>query len=622
MIEMAPGAVVDGRYALLARLGTGGMAEVWSAEDSQLGRQVALKMLHPRLAADHDFVERFRREASAAAKLQHPNIVQVYDRGESQGTYYIAMEYLRGSSLKDLVRRGPLEPGHAVELIVQVLKGARFAHRRGIVHRDLKPHNVMLDDEGRVKVTDFGIARAGASDMTETGSIMGTAQYLSPEQAQGHAVTERSDLYSIGVMLFELLTGRVPFEGESTVTIALRHVSEPPPTPSSVNPTVPPALDAVVLRALAKDPEQRFRNADEFIAALAAATTAPDDTAAVARLAAAPPPPVTPYETLDEHEERSRGGLWWLAALLVLAAMGLAAFFLLQPDQVTVPDVEGREADAAVQVLEERGLEAEPREVESEEVEVGRVVAQTPAAGSSVSEGSVVTLQVSAGPGRAPVPDVSGQSPEQAQATLEDAGFEVRVSRRYSDDAPVDEVLRTNPGAGEQAVRGSEVALLVSRGPEPVAVPDVTDLDRDAAVAALEEAGFAVGVSEEETQDEEPDEVLEQDPAPGTELRAGAEVSIVVAIAPPDVEVPDVVDLRVEEAIDELEELDLEATRRQVDVPTPEEDGVVIDQDPPAGEKLEPGSEVVLSVGRFRPEETAPDETAEPTPTDPTDPTR
>jgi beta-lactam-binding protein with PASTA domain/predicted Ser/Thr protein kinase len=622
MIEMAPGAVVDGRYQLLARLGTGGMAEVWSAEDSELGRQVALKLMHTRLAADHDFVERFRREASAAAGLQHPNIVGIYDRGESQGTYYIAMEYLRGPSLKDLVRRGPLEPGYAVELIVQVLKGARFAHRRGIVHRDLKPHNVMLDDEGRVKVTDFGIARAGASDMTETGSIMGTAQYLSPEQAQGHAVTERSDLYSIGVMLFELLTGRVPFEGESTVTIALRHVSEPAPAPSRFNPAVPPALDAVVLRALAKDPNERFRDADEFITALAAATTSPLDATQVTQMAAAPAAPPVPYETLDEHEDSSRSGLWWLAGLLVLVALGLGAFFLLQPDEVSVPDVEGREADSATRALERRGLEVEARNVESDDVPRGRVVAQSPTGGSEVSEGSVVSLQISTGPGRSPVPDVTGQTREVAQATLEDAGFEVVVQRRYSDSVAEDEVIRTNPRAGEQAVRGSEVALVVSRGTQPVAVPDVTALDRDGAVEALEQAGLTATVSERETQDEEPDQVLEQDPAPGTELAAGAEVAVVVAVAPPDVEVPDVVDLRVEEAIDELEELDLEVRRRRVDVPTPEEDGVVIDQDPAAGETLAPGSEVVLSVGRFRPEDLDPAGDADPGAADPTDPTR
>src|ERR671912_2239668 len=261
--------VIDGRYRVLNRLGSGGMADVYCAEDTQLGREVALKLLYRRFAEDEEFVERFRREASSAAGLQHPNIVGVFDRGEWDGTYYIAMEYLKGHTLKQLVREhGAMPPDLAVDITIQVLRAAKFAHKRGVVHRDIKPHNVILDEEGRAKVTDFGIARAGASDMTETGSIMGTAQYLSPEQAQGQPVSPRSDLYSIGVMLYELLTGQVPFDAESPVTIALKHVSEAPVPAIQRNPAIPPALDAVVMHALRKDPNARFEDADEFIAAL------------------------------------------------------------------------------------------------------------------------------------------------------------------------------------------------------------------------------------------------------------------------------------------------------------------------------------------------------------------
>src|SRR4051794_38350238 len=270
--DLAPETVVDERYSIINRIGSGGMADVYCAQDLQLGRKVALKLLYRRFAEDEEFVERFRREASAAAGLQHPNIVSVYDRGEWDGTYYIAMEFLDGQTLKQLVRgHGPMPPELAIDTAIQVLRAARSAHQRGVVHRDIKPHNVILDEEGRAKVTDFGIARAGASDMTETGSIMGTAQYLSPEQAQGQPVSPRSDLYSIGVMLYELLTGRVPFDAESPVTIALKHISERPVPPREVNPAVPPALDAVVMRALEKEPARRFADADEFIAALAAA---------------------------------------------------------------------------------------------------------------------------------------------------------------------------------------------------------------------------------------------------------------------------------------------------------------------------------------------------------------
>jgi eukaryotic-like serine/threonine-protein kinase len=266
-----PETLIDARYRVLSRLGSGGMADVYLAHDELLGREVAVKVLHHHFAEDQEFVERFRREASSAAALSHPNIVAIFDRGEWNGTYYIAMEYIAGRSLKQIVREtGPFDPVAAIEIVVQILRAARFAHRRGVIHRDLKPHNVILDEDGRARVTDFGIARAGASDMTLTGSIMGTAQYLSPEQAQGYAVSAASDIYSVGVILYELLTGVVPFEGETAVAIAFKQVSAAPRPPTELNPALPPSLDAVVLRALAKDPIERYADDDELIAALEA----------------------------------------------------------------------------------------------------------------------------------------------------------------------------------------------------------------------------------------------------------------------------------------------------------------------------------------------------------------
>src|SRR5437588_4577927 len=296
MPDLMTGELIDGRYRVMSRLGAGGMADVFLAEDQQLGRKVALKLLHRRFAEDPDFVERFRREAQAAAGLQHPNVVSVFDRGAYDGTYYIAMEYLPGRSLKQLIRQeAPLDPLRAIDITIQILKAARFAHRHGVIHRDLKPHNVIVDEAGHVKVTDFGIARAGASDMTETGSIMGTAQYLSPEQAQGHAVSASSDLYSVGVVLYEMLTGRVPFDAEAAVTIALKHVSEARAAPSAVNPSVPPELEHVVMWALNKNATDRPHDADEFIAALETAKAAilsgqsGQHTASIAALAGAAP---------------------------------------------------------------------------------------------------------------------------------------------------------------------------------------------------------------------------------------------------------------------------------------------------------------------------------------------
>src|SRR3984893_11469732 len=315
MPDLMMGALIDDRYKVVSRLGAGGMADVYLAEDQQLGRKVALKLLHRRFAEDPGFVERFRREAQAAAGLQHPNVVSVYDRGSYDGTYYIAMEYLPGRTLKQVIRQeAPVDPIRAIDITIQILKAARFAHRRGVIHRDLKPHNVMLDEADHAKVTDFGIARAGASDMTETGSIMGTAHYLSPEQAQGHPVNASSDLYAVGVVLYELLTGKVPFDGESPVTIALKHVSEAPAPLLHLNPGIPPELEHVVMWALNKNPGDRPQDADQLILALEQAKAVivsgarGQHTASMAALAAvgmgAPgaagagtplvPPPVTP----------------------------------------------------------------------------------------------------------------------------------------------------------------------------------------------------------------------------------------------------------------------------------------------------------------------------------------
>src|SRR5437667_11188652 len=273
--------VFDGRYLIIRKLGAGGMANVYLAEDQELGRRVAIKILDDRHAADDSFIERFRREAKNAAGLSHPNIVSIHDRGEAEGTYYIAMEYLSGRSLKELiVSRGPTPIKIAVDYTRQILAALSFAHRNGIVHRDIKPHNVVVDSDGRLKVTDFGIARSGASQMTEVGSIIGTAQYLSPEQARGAPVDQRSDVYSVGIVLYEMLTGKVPFTGDTPLEIAMTHLSATPEPPSEQRIEIPHELDSIVLRALAKDPVDRYQSAEEMDADLARAargqTVAPE----------------------------------------------------------------------------------------------------------------------------------------------------------------------------------------------------------------------------------------------------------------------------------------------------------------------------------------------------------
>src|SRR3954471_20154044 len=388
MADIAEGAVVDGRYTIVRRIGSGGMADVYCAQDSQLGRQIALKVLHRRFARDREFVERFRREASAAAGLQHPNVVGVFDRGEYDGTYYIAMEFLPGRTLKELIRdEAPLDQLRAIDFAIQILQAASFAHRRGVIHRDFKPHNVIVGDDGRLKVTDFGIARAGASEMTETGSIMGTAAYLSPEQAQGQRVGAPSDLYSIGVIVYEMLTARVPFTGESAVSIALKHVSEEPPPLRSLRPDVHPRLEQAVGRALLKDPAQRFASADEFIAALQearAAIVSGDRGGGTSTFVPVAPP--------EDHDFRGRRWPLVVLALLLLGlALGAGLWQLLKTEQVTVPKVVGKTATKATVQLEQEGFKVRTHGVESSQ-KPGTVVSQDPTAKTEADKGATVDL--------------------------------------------------------------------------------------------------------------------------------------------------------------------------------------------------------------------------------------
>jgi serine/threonine-protein kinase len=606
--QLQPDLLVDGRYRLVSRIGSGGMADVWCATDQQLGRRVALKVLHPRFAADPQFVERFRREASHAAGLQHPNVVAVFDRGEWDGMPYIAMEHIEGPTLKEIVReRGALPPALAADVVIQVLRAARYAHKHGIVHRDLKPHNVILDEEGRVKVTDFGIARAGASEMTETGAIMGTAHYLSPEQAQGLAVDGRSDLYSVGVMLYELLTGRVPFDAESPVSIAVRHVSEAPVPPAEVVPAVPPALEAVTLRALAKAPEDRFQDADAFIAALQAARDQPMD--AVAYGPAAPPPGV-----VEEDPRDGRRWWLWLLALLALVAIAFGAYTLLAPRQLTVPHVVGLRSRVAAQTLQNRGFEVNIERVVNPDVPKDRVATQNPRPGRRAAEGSTVTLVVSDGPGQSTVPQVSGLPRARAEAALREAGFKPSVRQVYSADVPSGRVISASPPDGSTAEKGATVALTVSRGAHPVSVPDVVGKDAAEARGLIEGRGLQPAETRRVTARQAAGTVLSQAPAGGTALKPGSTVRLVVAEAPPQAPVPDVSGDTADEARQALRATHFKVRVVHQSVDTPDEDGLVVEQSPPAGTNADRGTTVTIRVGRFTPPAT-PDGTPTPTPT-------
>jgi len=630
------GQVVDERYCLQRRIGSGGMADVWSAEDQQLGRKVALKLLHRRFSEDAEFVERFRREASAAAGLQHPNVVQVYDRGTWDGTYYIAMEFLEGRSLKQLVRdEGPLEPARAIDLTIGILRAARFAHKRGIIHRDIKPHNVIVDPDDRVKVTDFGIARAGASDMTETGAIMGTAQYLSPEQAQGHPVSAASDLYSIGILLYELLTGRIPFDAESAVTIALKQVSEAPAPIRAQNPRVSAELEDIVLTALQKDPAERFVDADEFIAELEAVREVPARAGGngvyeqrtgpltgiyPALEAEAYPMPARPYDPaapLMESDRRS--ARFWLTlflALLALVGLGLLAYSLLVPEKVAVPTVVGLQSDSAAARLNNDGFEVDIQPQRSDRVPVDEVVRQDPPPNAQATEGATVTIFVSTGPGTAVVPDVQGRSRKQAEKLLRERGFRVRVREEFDDVIKKGRAIETSPPANTQRDKGSDIDLIVSRGRELVIVPDVRELDREEARRRLEDLDLKVTFRDRETADEAPGQVLEQDPAPQTEVEEGSPVTITVAKEPAEQTVPDVIGAEENEALDALSEAGFRPRVERVDVETPDEDGFVVDQTPDPDTKRKRGSRVTIVIGRFvLPDDPEPTPTPTPTPT-------
>ena len=622
--------IIDGRYRVLHRVGSGGMADVVCAEDLQLGRKVAIKLLHRRFAQDEEFVERFRREASSAAGLQHPHVVAVYDRGAWDDTYYIAMEYLEGRTLKKLVQEeAPLAAPRAIDLTIQILRAARFAHKRGIIHRDLKPHNVIIDGEGRAKVTDFGIAKAGASDMTQTGSIMGTAQYLSPEQAQGHAVSAPSDLYSVGIILYEMLTGRVPFEGESAVTIALKQVGEAPVPPSHLNPAVPPALEAVVLKALEKDPARRFADADEFIAALEQAGhgVAPATDATSVLQATGPMIPIPPpgaYQPVEHVEQRYYGppeppvedvgdgrSRWWVALLvgLVVAAAIVGGLLLTGKDKVQVPNEVGNPQAEAELVLKRAGLSTDVTMKESATAPKGQVTGQDPGGGSRVAKGSVVTLTVSAGPGTARVPDVTGQGRNAAKKQLAALGFNVTEERATSDATGQNRVITTRPAVGTELDKGASIVLVVSSGKERVAVPKVTDLTEDEARSTLESLGFNVTSTEQETDDTaKVGKVLAQKPATGT-LAKGGTVALTIGKEPAQVDVPSLVGQGRLAATHTLEQAGFEVDAVPQDTSDRTQDLHVISQDP-AGGKAKKGSTVTINYGNYVPPTTTPSTTA------------
>jgi serine/threonine-protein kinase len=626
------GTLFDGRYQVLRKLGAGGMANVYLAEDQELGRRVAIKILNERHANDEQFVERFRREAKNAAALSHPNIVSIYDRGEAEGTYYIAMEYLDGRSLKELiVGHGPAPVKIAVEYARQILSALRFAHLKGIVHRDIKPHNVLVNSDGRVKVTDFGIARAGASQMTEAGSIVGTAQYLSPEQARGTTVDQRSDLYSLGIVLYELLTGTVPFSGDTPVEIAMKHLSQVPEPPSARRPDVPRDLDLIVMRALAKNPDDRYQSAEEMDADLERfvgdGPVAPETEefatqimrppaepyAPTAATMITPPryaaqiPPLPPPIYYDVEQPIHRRPIWpWIAALLFVAGAGVGGWYiyhqisnkLSNSAPVAVRLYLDMQEPAARDAIKTDGFDPRVNHHASRTTAAGLVYRQVPIAGTRQAKGSPVTIWVSSGKPKVAVPPLKGMPSAEAEAALTKLHLKPDV-HPVPGGAKAGIVTAQDPKAGTKLVEGAQVRINVAKGPTPVAVPSVVNDTIGVATAALNQLGFKV-IPTFVNSSTAANTVLDQSPNAATTAAKGSSVSLTVSSGPKTVAVPEVTSLDYGSATQQLQNDGFRSTIVYETVSDPNSDGVVLDQSPAGGSLVKPNSRIVLTVGRYQ----------------------
>jgi serine/threonine-protein kinase len=631
--------VFSGRYELHRRIGKGGMAEVSLARDQLLDRPVAIKVLFPEFATDPAFVERFRREATAAANLSHPNIVGVYDWGEAEGTYFIVMEYVNGRTLSQILRAdGPFHPDRAADIGADVAAALGFAHRNGVVHRDVKPGNVLVDKNGLVKVADFGIARAitATSDehLTQVGTVMGTATYFSPEQARGDAVDPRSDIYSLGCVLYELVVGRPPFSGDSPVAIAYKQVHESPVPPRQINPSVPPALEAIILKCLAKNPVNRYPSAEDLRAdlrrfregnrILAEPVMAPPPqapTGVLAATAALPPTRggtriVDDYvEEYDDRPRRNSGAFFTVLIVLLLVLAGM--LFLLartlgvgdggnDTPTLDVPRVVGEPVADAESTLKGLKFKVTTESLPNDDFEAGIVFEQDPPPGTKAEEGSTVHLKVSSGGQQIDVPRVIGLPVDTATSQLQALGFTVRVEPTTQGDAEVDTVVDQAPGEGSKAAKGSEVVLTVKTGPESITVRDVTNRTEGDASSLLEGDGFKTSSTTEASDTIAKGRVIRTEPAAGTSRPKGSTITLVVSSgkAPLDVTVPPLANLTEEQAIAALESRGLEAAvvDQDLDPDKPGDlakDGKVLSQSPSPGSKAKTGDTVTITVGRI-----------------------
>jgi eukaryotic-like serine/threonine-protein kinase len=621
--------VFSGRYEILRHLARGGMAEVYLAHDLMLDRRVALKVLFPELSTDRNFVERFRREAQAAANLSHPNIVSIYDWGEEDGTYFIVMEYIDGRTLGQIIRgEGPLLPERAAEIGADVAGALAFAHKSGVVHRDVKPGNVLISPSGQVKVTDFGIARAANSDqdLTQTGAVMGTATYFSPEQAQGNRVDGRSDVYSLGVVLYEMCVGKPPFSGDNPMAIAYKHVREEPVPPRSVNADVPATFEAIVLQAMAKNPNDRYMSADELRqdllrfrqgrAVLANPTVA---VPAVDATVAAPAFEATQVVNRTQVAERVPGrggppppdkrgtGAFVVLLLVLLAILGGLLWFVASEtgligddtaERVEMPLVLGKLGDDAKAELEDLGLEVLVATEPSDQQQPGFVFGQDPVAGQQVDKGAQVTIRVVAEAAKTEVPDFVGKDIDDAQDLAEVAGLRLDRKNEASATVEADRVIRQTQEAGTEVPEGSVVEVFVSTGREQKAVPDVTDDQEADAANQLGQAGFKTKTAREASSSVDAGRVIRTDPPAGERIAEGSTVTIVVSSGPELTAVPNVLGMTAEDAKAAIEGAGFVFRNAGTVNSNPSDDGKVVAQNPSGGTRAEKGATVAVTIGK------------------------
>ena len=624
------------RYELVSHIARGGMADVYEARDTLLGRRVAVKVLHSQFSSDEAFVKRFRREAQAAANLSHPNIVSIYDWGEDGSTYFIVMELIEGRTLRDVLKsERQLLPRRACEIGAEVAAALAVAHRAGLVHRDIKPGNILLAPDGTVRVTDFGIARAwdDSQELTRTGAVIGTATYFSPEQAQGMTADERSDLYSLGVVMYEMVTGAPPFTGDSPVAVAYQHVSTPAAMPSALNADIPPTLEAIITRALSKEPEGRHQSADDMRADLLrflrgeAPATVPATDAPTQMMTAMTPPTVPPDETYRRlAEERPPSQVpFILTAFALLVALGVGLFLIFQlmndsgttsSSMVVVPNVAGMSQDAALLALQDVGLKVRPNNQAHPDVPSGSIIGTTPAAGEEVELGGYVDVFISTGVGSANVPPVVGETLQEAMRLINLNGLTVGVIHEETNEVHAPGlVIDQNPAAGQKQEPGTAIDLWVSQGPDSVLLEDFRGRPEIDATFVLENAKLVVERDEEFDEEVEEGRVTRTEPEAGTLIAAGSTVKLWISLGPEPVEVPNLVGRTPADARAALEAVGLVYRESATTIEVEEAfDGLVANQSIGAGTEVDPGTTVTATLGEAPPPPTTTTTTAPPPP--------